>query len=745
MGSGVRISPSPASLCQPCEPNLAFVFTGQGAQWPGMGRQLLERFPVFESVIDDLDVDLCTLPQAPSWTIKDTILEDAGVGSIYTADRSQTVCTALQIALVTLLRHWGIAPTAVVRHSSGDIGAAFAAGHISAYEGLSIAYYRGLVSEKISVEGAMLAVGLGAERATQLLSDLRIQDTATVACINSPESTTISGDLPAVQAISRALEERKVFVRQLKTGGKAYHSHLMQQVGQEYEKYLTTTLIIQPNEASELKVNMFSSVTAQMASKDLVRLTSYWRANLESPVLFQSAIELMVRNQSYHLIEIGPHPALGQPVRDTVVSMPNQTLRYSSSLHRGKSDELCILHLAGEVFMAGVTIDFSHINDTRKRRCANGQACVSPSKHGSNDTGIVRDSSRTLLCANEDTQLGIANGSAAAVAARHGHEQDQTVKGHLTGTSVEEALENIPERRQDKIVRGPFVKSLPLHRSRVFQRMTPYQWHHHAPLWTESRRSFEFRNTKYSKHDLLGSRVPATPGHLAIWRNQLRLTEVPWIASHKLGSTTVFPAAGYIAMAIEALLQIKHRPSSCSVRLHEMYLTNMLVFSAADKEAIEVSTVLEPEQISQTSYSDMWWRLKISSFADGSSAIHANGLIGLGDESSELKSRIVYPEEFAREEQATRTIYNRLAAQGLCFGPQFMSMKAIFTDRHRKLAFASAEVDFRSSDGGGERKQSAYIVHPITIDSLLQTAIVASCKGASEDLHGKVSVEVGSF
>lgn len=75
--------------------SLAFVFTGQGEQWPGMGRELLERFPKYSNVIDDLDSHLRSLFHAPSWTIKDTILEEARIGSIYKADRSQTVCTAV--------------------------------------------------------------------------------------------------------------------------------------------------------------------------------------------------------------------------------------------------------------------------------------------------------------------------------------------------------------------------------------------------------------------------------------------------------------------------------------------------------------------------------------------------------------------------------------------------------------------------------------------------------------------------
>jgi hypothetical protein len=196
-------------------------------------------------------------------------------------------------------------------------------------------------------------------------------------------------------------------------------------------------------------------------------------------------------------------------------------------------------------------------------------------------------------------------------------------------------------------------------------------------------------------------------------------------------------------MAIEALLQLSDRASTGSVVIRQMHLINMLVLSATEREAIELSTVLEPDDISITTVSGIWWRFQISTYAAGSCTIHAKGRIGINPKGSILESSISLPATFAKDEQATRTVYNRLATQGSSFGPLFQSMESIFTDRHQRLTFAESTVSFQQGGDPGTTGHSTYTTHPITIDSLIQTAIVASCKGVSGELYGKVPVEIG--
>lgn len=121
----------------------AFVFTGQGAQWPQMGKELIEGSPSFRRTIQDLDAVLQTLPKKPSWTLQNALLEPKATSQINHGTRSQPVCTAVQIALVKLLAQWGVYPKGVIGHSSGEIAAAYILGRLTSTQAIIVAYYRG--------------------------------------------------------------------------------------------------------------------------------------------------------------------------------------------------------------------------------------------------------------------------------------------------------------------------------------------------------------------------------------------------------------------------------------------------------------------------------------------------------------------------------------------------------------------------------------------------------------------------
>ena len=156
-------------------------------------------YPSFLHSIRMLDTALDELEDAPDWTIEDTLLLPDDISPVSEAEYAQPLTTAVQIALVQLLRLWDINPTVTVGHSSGEIAAAFAAGYISASQAIVFAYYRGLVVRDVSNEGAMLAVGLGAEAVEPYLVELKGK--ILVACHNSPAGVTLSGDASAIADI----------------------------------------------------------------------------------------------------------------------------------------------------------------------------------------------------------------------------------------------------------------------------------------------------------------------------------------------------------------------------------------------------------------------------------------------------------------------------------------------------------------------------------------------------------------
>ncbi len=160
-----------------------------------------------------------------------------GYRQVDTATVSQPLCTAVQIALVRLLRSWNIIPSAVTSHSSGEIGAGYAAEAISFEFAMTIAYFRDLVAMKAwkklpDLRGGMLAVGLS-QKETEKYIQRVTSDNVIVACVNSPSSVTVSDDAAGIEELQSMIESDKAFARRLNVDA-AYHSHHMQIVAEDY-------------------------------------------------------------------------------------------------------------------------------------------------------------------------------------------------------------------------------------------------------------------------------------------------------------------------------------------------------------------------------------------------------------------------------------------------------------------------------------------------------------------------------
>lgn len=216
---------------------LAFIFTGQGAQWNAMGRELLERYEIFRSTLRSADSYLRLLG-AP-WSVIHELLKDAASSRINSAIIGQPSCTAIQCALVDLLASWNLKPASVTGHSSGEIAAAYACGSLTLKSAMIVSYHRGLVvsmqlEQNTKLRGGMLAAGLSEVDAEVFLKRIPAgMGKAVVACVNSPRSVTLSGDRSAIMCLRSMLEARQIFVRKLGVGT-AYHSHHMEIVAHSY-------------------------------------------------------------------------------------------------------------------------------------------------------------------------------------------------------------------------------------------------------------------------------------------------------------------------------------------------------------------------------------------------------------------------------------------------------------------------------------------------------------------------------
>lgn len=319
------------------------IFTGQGAQWPAMLKQLLVHVPFVAAVVDGLDTALQTLPEQyrPSWTLKEQLLLEGDASNVRLAEYSQPLCAAVQIVLVRLLSAAGVRFEVIVGHSSGEIGCAFAAGFISASQAIRVAYLRGFTSchavSPTGQAGGMLAVGVSLEDARELVELEAFVGRVCIAACNSPDSVTLSGDMDALEEMVEILEDESKFARLLRVD-KAYHSHHMLPCSDPY--------IIALNECgcavadgTDTGAKWYSSVHEGKAMTRADITPQYWRDNLVSPVLFRQALEqARLENMLDAAVEVGPHPTLKAPATNTLASVSSDDMPYTGCLQRGGDD-----------------------------------------------------------------------------------------------------------------------------------------------------------------------------------------------------------------------------------------------------------------------------------------------------------------------------------------------------------------------------------------------------------------------
>lgn len=347
---------------------IGFVFTGQGAQWARMGVEMLDR-PVFGASIATSAQFLHDI--GCTWDPIAELLRSQDDGSrLSQPEISQPICSVLQIALVDELRAWGVTPSRVVGHSSGEIAAAYSIGALSHRDAVAAAYFRGVSATKLRSEApglklGMMAVGCSRDEADALIvqSKLNTGGKATVACVNSPSSVTLSGDVDSLEQLRAVLDERKVFARRLKVE-MAYHSTHMNRV---MDHYLSSIADIEPLPGYEDQGTMVSSTTGYEISPEALG-PYYWVRNLVSPVLFSDAVKELVSpddgegNTVDLLIEVGPHSALGGPIEQILSHHGIEKVGYESMLMRGKDSLKTSLQLASKLFLAGVPLSISQVN-----------------------------------------------------------------------------------------------------------------------------------------------------------------------------------------------------------------------------------------------------------------------------------------------------------------------------------------------------------------------------------------------
>ncbi|KAK3313215.1 putative polyketide synthase [Apodospora peruviana] len=330
-------------------PKILGVFTGQGAQWATMSRGLLKSNPVYAKSIRFLDGVLRSCPDPPAWSLELEIMAEKGMSRVGTAAVAQPLCTAVQVALVDLLRSIGVTFHVVIGHSSGEIAAAYAAGRLSARDAILVSYYRGkfahLAQGDRGVPGGMLAAGISMEEAAKLCAKKEYSRGICVAASNSPTLVTLSGDIDIVKQVHQDLLQQAKFARVL-TVDTAYHSPHMELPASKYVEALEHSNLTPTTEGNGTA--WISSVYGHGEPRQNELALTYWGDNMVNPVLFHEAVvSVLTEFPSLDCaIEVGPHPTLKSPVTQVLRNGGN-TIPYSGLLDRNADDRVAFAEFLG--------------------------------------------------------------------------------------------------------------------------------------------------------------------------------------------------------------------------------------------------------------------------------------------------------------------------------------------------------------------------------------------------------------
>ena len=343
LASAAQAAPAPADS----PPRVAFLFTGQGSQWPGMARRLHAREPVFRAAFDEC----AALLRPHVETSLAELVWPAGADGRARLDQTgnaQPALFAVEYALAVLWRHWGVRPDVMVGHSIGEYAAACLAGVMDLADAAALVAARGRLMQSLPAGGGMMALAMPkAEAATWLSRHPALE----LAAVNAATTVAIAGPLDALEALAAELPAG---VGTRLRVSHAFHSRAMEPILDQFGEVAARVRLRPPRHT------IISTVTGAPAGDELAD-PAYWVRQLRQPVRFAAAAAALGDIDA--AVEIGPRPVL-------LSLLPQGGVRRLPSLRDGDAGDVTILHSLVDLFAAGAEIDWAAFHADRPGRRA---------------------------------------------------------------------------------------------------------------------------------------------------------------------------------------------------------------------------------------------------------------------------------------------------------------------------------------------------------------------------------------
>jgi len=325
-----------------------FVYSGNGSQWAGMGRQLLAE-PVFAEAVHEIDNHFAPLA---NYRLADELARSDSANQYERTEIAQPALFAIQIGITRMLAQRGILPVAVVGHSVGEVAAAWACGALTLADAVQVIFHRSRLQGTTKGQGCMTAIGIDGGTAQALLVELQLTDALCVAGYNSTRGATLAGDPAAMATVEAILAERQVFFKRLDLDY-AFHSSAMAPIHAGLQQALAG---LAP-QAGHLP--FYSTITGGLL--DGAQLDAdYWWRNVREPVRFQQAVDALVARGDNLYIEIGPHPVLRSYVNDSLAAAERKG-RVLLTASRGNDEPAKIRDTAGQAVCSGAQVDWQDL------------------------------------------------------------------------------------------------------------------------------------------------------------------------------------------------------------------------------------------------------------------------------------------------------------------------------------------------------------------------------------------------